>query len=69
MPKVTSIKESHKKVRQKMEEVDCTYTFVGSELQIDTFSTTEEGKNAQTIRFTPEAQKMIVEIILNKHIK
>ncbi|MEI7487370.1 MAG: hypothetical protein WCJ72_08160 [Chryseobacterium sp.] len=56
MPKVTSIKESHKKVRQKMEEVDCTYTFVASELQINTLSVCRQ-KNAIPRGFSGRSRK------------
>ena len=69
MPLVKKLNLSGKtNPNNKMKEVDCEYLFVGNDLQIDTFSTTD-GAAAQTIRFTPEAQKQLIEIIKNKFVK
>lgn len=48
------------------QEVECTYSMVDDELQIDTYGSAHRkivGKKSQSMRFSPEAIKQLKEIL------
>ena len=66
MARITQLKKLTLERNAAHQEVDCTYSIVDDELQIDTYGSDQRkilGKKSQSMRFSPEAIQQLKEIL------